>query len=286
MIRSWSAGVARAAALALGLFALAGCGGEVSLPTGGGSSAASDPSGQTGTAGNLRFPALTGRVVDQAGILEPATEAELDRKLADLEARTTDQVVVATVPSLEGYEIEEYGYQLGRAWKIGQAEQNNGVILLVAPAEKRVRIEVGYGLEPVLTDALSSVIIHQKILPRFRQGDMPGGIVAGTDAVIEQLTIDRGEAVRRASLAGRELPAQAKVNPEVLFVALIVMFFVLSSLMRALGGGRRRRRHHMGVPIIFWGGGGGGWGGGGGFGGGGFGGGGGSFGGGGASGGW
>lgn len=237
-----------------------------------------------------KFPPLTGRVVDQAGILPPETEAELDGKLAALEQATTDQMVVVTVPSLQDYEIEEYGYQLGRHWRIGQKGEDNGVLLLVAPNERKVRLEVGYGLEPILTDALSSVIIQQKILPRFRDGDYPGGVVAGTDAVIEQLTLDPAEAQARAKAAAAAMDKPARIDPEAIGFVALVVFFLFVSVVRAMSirGQRRRAGHDDGLlPIILWSilsSGGGGRGGGGG--GGGFSGGGGSFGGGGASGGW
>ena len=92
-----------------------------------------------------KFPALTGRVVDAANVLPPPVKVQLDQKLAALEARTGDQLLVATVPDLQGYEISDYGYRLGRTWGLGQRNLNNGVILLVAPKERRVRVEVGYG---------------------------------------------------------------------------------------------------------------------------------------------
>src|SRR5271156_3082728 len=107
------------------------------------------------------FPPLTGRVVDNAHVLSAQTQADLTTKLAALEQKTGDQLVVVTLPSLQGYEIEDYGYQLGRAWGLGQKGKDNGAILIIAPAEHKVRVEVGYGLEPVLTDALSSVIIQE-----------------------------------------------------------------------------------------------------------------------------
>ncbi len=100
-----------------------------------------------------KFPALTGRVVDDANILSAATRSDLDGKLAALEAKTSRQLVVVTIPSLQGYEISDFGYQLGRAWGIGQAKLNNGAVFIIAPSEHKVRIEVGYGLEPILTDA-------------------------------------------------------------------------------------------------------------------------------------
>jgi uncharacterized protein len=99
------------------------------------------------------FPVLSGRVIDDAHILSDQTKNDLDQKLAALEASNSRQLVVVTLPSLQGYEISDYGYQLGRAWGIGQAKLNNGVLFIIAPNERKVRIEVGYGLEPILTDA-------------------------------------------------------------------------------------------------------------------------------------
>jgi uncharacterized protein len=243
------------------------------------------------------FPALNGtRVIDQAGLLKPETRTDLDLKLKGLEDKTTDQVVVVTLNSLDGYEIEDYGYQLGRYWGIGQknvdgqgtvtasngeAYKDNGILLIVAPNERKVRIEVGYGLEPVMTDALSSQIIRGTILPAFKSGDYEGGIVAGTDKIIEQLSLDRGVAIQKAQAA--QMAAQQ--SPDRIpgwAILIIVLFFVFFSrgwlpwfiLGNILGSGGR---------------GGGDWGGGGGWsggGGGGFSGGGGSFGGGGSSGSW
>jgi uncharacterized protein len=229
------------------------------------------------------FPALTGRVVDGAHVLSPQTQADLTAKLADLETKTGRQLVVVTLPDLQGYDIEDYGYQLGRAWGIGQKGQNNGALFIVAPSEHKVRIEVGYGLEPVLTDALSSVILQEQVLPKFRTGDTEGGIVAGTNAIITQLSLDQASAqanVAKATQAARPhrgLPFGA-------IFGLIIFFVVFSSIFRRHGGGG------MGwlLPLMILNSGSrGGWGGGGdGGGGGGFSGGGGSFGGGGASGSW
>jgi uncharacterized protein len=248
-----------------------------------------------------QFPKLTGRVVDSANLLSSQDEAVLTQKLQALEQTSSRQLVVATVPDLQGYPIEEFGYRLGRAWGIGQSEANNGTILLVAPSERKVRIEVGYGLEPILTDALSSLIVQNQILPRFRANDYPGGINAGADAIIQQLQAPPELAEQRALAAQRQ--AQAQRAPQrgggegsifpLIFWGLV--FFVI--ILPMLRGGRRGRRHRRrggGFPVILWGpglggGGGGGFGGFGGGGGGGFGGfsgGGGSFGGGGASGGW
>jgi uncharacterized protein len=226
------------------------------------------------------FPALTGRVVDDAHVLSPQTQADLTTKLAALEQKTGAQLVVVTLPSLQGYEIEDYGYQLGRAWGIGQKGKDNGAVFIVAPTEHKVRIEVGYGLEPVLTDALSSVILQTQVLPKFRTGDVEGGVVAGTDAIISQLGLDPAQAQANAQAAEQGPPARP--NPFPVIVLLVLAFFAIRALFGLRGGGLLAA-----APFLFMGGGyrGGGGMGGGSFGGG-FSGGGGSFGGGGASGGW
>src|SRR6476659_5858882 len=110
-----------------------------------------------------KFPALTGRVVDDAGILSSGTKADLTQKLAALESKTSRQLVIVTLPSLQGYDISDYGYQLGRAWGIGRKTLNNGILFIVAPKEHKTRIEVGYGLEPIVTDAFSSVVIPTQV---------------------------------------------------------------------------------------------------------------------------
>jgi len=118
-------------------------------------------------------------VVDEANILDPATRAALTQKLADFEAKTSDQLVVVTLKSLQGTSIEDFGVELGRRWRIGQKDTNNGVLLIVVPSERKVRIEVGYGLEGTLTDAVSKLIIENAIIPRFRANDIPGGVSRG-----------------------------------------------------------------------------------------------------------
>jgi len=122
------------------------------------------------------FPALTGRIVDAAQVISASARAAIEPKLADLESKSGIQLVVATVKSLEGQDVESYANELFRTWKLGEKAKNNGVLLLVAPNERKVRIEVGYGLEGTLTDALSSVIITNALIPRFKTGDFSGGI--------------------------------------------------------------------------------------------------------------
>lgn len=246
-----------------------------------------------GPAAAQTFPKLTGRVVDEAHLLSAEQAAALDAKLAALETQSQRQMVIATIPDLQGYDIEDYGYRLGRAWGIGDKQRNDGLLLIVAPNERKVSIEVGYGLEGVISDALASEIRRTEIVPRFKTGDYAGGIAAATDKLIAQLQLSEDEARKVAANAS----AQAKKAKEprfdagtVIFLLIFFFFFVLPFLRAMRGGGRR-----YGSPgvMIFpsggwggggsdWGGGGGGWGGGGG----GFSGGGGSFGGGGSSGSW
>src|SRR5712692_6611506 len=189
----------------------------------------------------LVFPTLSGRVVDEANILDQATRAALTQKLADLEAKTTDQLVVVTLKSLQGTSIEDFGYQLGRHWRIGQKDKNNGVLLIVVPSERRVRIEVGYGLEGTLTDAVSRLIIDNGIVPRFRANDYPGGITRGVDDIISVLSGDAEEWKQRAA----KRPDRTLSWDGIFIIALIVAIFLLVFVLAAgiLGGqpnGRRR----------------------------------------------
>jgi uncharacterized protein len=146
------------------------------------------------------YPPLTGRIVDQANVIPAAVRGALETKLADLESKSGIQLVVATVNSLQREEIEPYANELFRTWKLGEKTKSNGVLLLVAPNEHRVRIEVGYGLEGTLTDALSKVIITNAIAPRFKIGDFGGGIIRGADDIITVLTTDSSEWQKRPAL--------------------------------------------------------------------------------------
>jgi uncharacterized protein len=152
--------------------------------------AACDASPPAATARPAAPLELTGRVVDAADILPPEVESQLDRRLAAIERDTRAQLVVVSTPDLKGMAIEDYGLQLGRGWGIGDAKRNDGVLLIVAPNERKVRIEVGYGLENTLKDELCAGIIADDILPRFRQGDLPGGTIAGAEA-LERLLRNR-----------------------------------------------------------------------------------------------
>lgn len=237
------------------------------------------------------FPQLTGRIVDNAGLLDDATEAQLTSDLAALEQKSTDQIVVVTLPSLQGYDIDDYGYQLGRHWGIGQKGKDNGALLIVAPNERKVRIEVGRGLEQHLTDAMSKLIIENAILSRFRRGDFQGGILAGVRDMTDVITGD-AEAVKERAKGARRGSKPDTEAMIILAIWLAIFAFIIYAQYRqaqslpADGRTSRRRRSGFNDRVIVIPGGSGRWSGGGRSGGGGFGGGGGGFGGGGASGGW
>jgi uncharacterized protein len=199
----------------------------------------------------LTFPPLSGRVVDQANVISAATRTALDQKLADLESKSGIQLVVATVNSLEGQEIEPYANELFRTWKLGEKDKNNGVLLLVAPNERRVRIEVGYGLEGTLTDALSKVIITNAITPRFKAGDFSDGVTRGVDDIITVLTTDSSEWEKRPELRLDSQNGQtdgswvlAVVFFIVVFLCIVspgfrsIVFNILFAMMVNSGGGR------------------------------------------------
>lgn len=143
------------------------------------------------------LPPLTGRVVDMADLLSPAEEAALTRRLAALERRTSDQLVVVTTGSLGGRSIEEYGLRLGNGWGIGRRGRDNGILLIVAPREHKTRIEVGFGLEAILTDERADLIIRRDMLPRFRERNWNAGIDAGSRAIVATLVAHAGEPRRR-----------------------------------------------------------------------------------------
>jgi uncharacterized protein len=236
-----------------------------------------------GVAFALDFPQLSGRVVDQAGVMTPDSRAALETKLKDLEDKSGIQLVVATVKSLQGGDIETYANQLFRSWKLGQAQKNNGVLLLVAPAEHKVRIEVGYGLEGTLTDALSSVIISSAIVPRFKANDYSGGIERGVDGIISVLSGDTADWQPKVNVRPDDNDSSFPVALIVILAVWFLIYFFWISRSRSTGRYVTRGGNTVFIPMggsswgsSDWGGGGGG----------GFSGGGGSSGGGGASGSW
>ena len=254
------------------------------------------------------FPPLTGRVVDAAKLFTPEQRARFDAKLAAVEQSTGRQFVIATIPDVQGYALSDYGYRLGRAWGIGEKGKNNGVVLFVAPnnpvGQRGPRLEVGYGLEPILTDAFSSIVTMGVMTPMLRNGDIEGAFDKGIDLIAEQIKLTPEEAAARTAELQTQRQRAQNSNSELsipkALVMTVIFFFVILPMLGRIGG-RRHRGSGLGEVILWsalnaaansrdndsggWGGGGGsGWGGGGG--GGGFSGGGGSFGGGGASGGW
>ncbi len=229
--------------------------------------------GQVASA-ELQFPKLTGRVVDDAGMISSDSERQLNDLLKAHETATTNQVAVVTLNDLQGYTIEEFGYQLGRHWGIGQKDKNNGVLFIIAKAERKIRIEVGYGLEGGLTDAVASNIIASVVSPRFKRGQIDDGVLEGTNAILLAIAGEYESKKHEQRAGGVPLPWP--------ILLLVLIFFVLPAVF-----GLSRRGLWTGIALGSLAGRGG-RGGGHGFGGGGggFGGGGGSFGGGGASGGW
>lgn len=235
------------------------------------------------------FPALTGQIVDEANLLTPEDEARLLATLRSLEGTSSDQLAIVTLNSLQGFSIEDFGYKLGRHWGIGQAGKDNGALLIVAPNERKVRIEVGKRLEPILTDAMSRLIIENAILPGFRRGDFAAGIAAGVRDIKDVLLGD-AEAVKRRARGTQQAPEFDWVAALIIAIwLLIVLYSIYQQHKQAQqfpqSAGRQRRRGSRrdgGIIIVpggsgHWsgGGGGGGWSGGGG-----------TFSGGGASGGW
>ncbi|MEL3926824.1 TPM domain-containing protein [Aeromonas enteropelogenes] len=221
------------------------------------------------------FPPLSGRVVDEASLMSRKQAHQLTQQLAAFEKRSGVQLVVVSIDSLQGETIEEYGYQLGRHWGIGQKGKDNGVLLLIAQDERKVRIEVGYGLEGALPDAIAANIIQTRILPAFKRGDMVAGIMAGSQGIMLALVGDYQPVETQQQDSGK--------GPG-LFILMVIAMIVIHNLRGGGGGGgsgRRRRSAYLAGGLgagSFGGRSGGGFSGGGG--------GGGSFGGGGASGGW
>ncbi len=237
------------------------------------------------------FPKFTGLVVDAADVLPPETEAALTTKLEALQKDTKRQLVVATIPDLQGYPLEEYGYKLLRSWGVGLKDVNNGAILFIAPNEpaghRGPRIEVGYGLEPILTDALSSVIINQDMMPKLKAGDVSGAMTAGTDAIVQQLRSSPEEQQARLDAATEQFDQVHRRSstrdtgggvPFGLIVWAVILLFVLVPLLRGRRAGPWGRRYRSNdgcaLPVVLWsianeigrssgGGGSGGWGGGG-----------------------
>jgi uncharacterized protein len=178
------------------------------------------------------FPALSGRVVDAAHVLAPGVPESLAAQLRVLESRTSHQLVVATVPSLEGRSVEDYANGLFRAWRLGRKDQNDGVLLLVAPTERKLRIEVGYGLEGVLPDAIAKVIVEVFMVPHLRAGRIDAAVTAGVEQIGEVIhgrdgEVRRAMQVRAAAASHDQAPATSLNLGLVLFLALIPILLIV-----------------------------------------------------------
>jgi uncharacterized protein len=189
----------------------------------------------------LDIPPLRGHVNDYAGIISPATVQELEARLAAFERSDSTQIVVLTIPTLSGENLEEYAIKVGEAWKIGLKGLDNGAILLIAKQERKIRIEVGRGLEGKLTDLVSGRIIRGDITPRFKAGDFDGGVIAGVAAI---MAVVKGEYQAKP----RDLRQSRKSAPPVftLIIFLVVACIFLGSLSRVLGG----LAGAIGLPLI------------------------------------
>ncbi|WP_026088245.1 TPM domain-containing protein [Bartonella rattaustraliani] len=174
-----------------------------------------------------QFPPLTGYVNDIAHLLDNATKEHLTEKLAGLDEKTGDQIVIVTLPTLAGNDIETYSNSLFRTWKLGQEKINNGVLLVIAPNEREVRIEVGYGLEGVLTDALSAVIINSFILPNFREGNYQKGIVEAIHAITKVITENDSDFSFRIKEKAKAIEKQRKLAEKEEMIINTIMFFIL-----------------------------------------------------------
>jgi uncharacterized protein len=192
----------------------------------------------------LDVPPLTGRVVDLAQVLPANVAATLVRDLEAHEAKTSNQVALLILPSLEGEPLETFSHRVATTWKLGQKGTENGVLLLLALRERKVRIEVGYGLEGTLTDLRSAHIIRQEIVPRLRSGDLPGGIVAGVQAILATI-----EGIYRAE---ETLPSQVHSGQEPTAFEYVIIGIVVGTLAGiVLSHGLQRTRALLGSLLAF-----------------------------------
>jgi uncharacterized protein len=190
------------------------------------------------------LPKPAGRVNDFANVIDAATEADIDRDLDGLEQRTSSEIAVATVSSLDGMSVEEYATRLFRDWGVGQGAQDNGVLVLVAPNEREMRIEVGYGLEGVLPDGLAGQIIRDEFTPRFRDGDYSGGIRNGVRRVLE--VVEKHQVLTPEELA--KFNSSNSGNDFPLWIALPFFGLFVTIGFSMLGVGLRSK---TGFPVLF-----------------------------------
>ncbi|WP_039760427.1 TPM domain-containing protein [Bartonella queenslandensis] len=179
------------------------------------------------THAHTKFPPLTGYINDMAHLLDHATKSNLTEKLAALEEKTGDQIVLVTLPTLSGNDIETYSNSLFRTWKLGQKQINNGVLIIIAPNEREARIEVGYGLEGELTDAISSVIINSFMIPNFREGNYQKGIVEAVHAIIKVITQSDADFSFRIKQKAKAIEEQRKQAAREEMIINTIMFLIL-----------------------------------------------------------
>jgi uncharacterized protein len=191
---------------------------------------------------DIAFPKLTGRVVDNAGILTSNQKKTLTNILNAQEKETSNQIVILTLKSLDGNEIEDYGYQIGRYWKIGQKDKDNGVLLIVSMKEKKIRIEVGYGLEGSLTDARSHEIIEYKIKPYFKKGDYYKGILEGTNAIISSIKGEYKQEEHTSTSSGNVFP---------LFILYFMIIFIAPFIASFFGKMKLKKTSRVFQSMIF-----------------------------------
>ena len=195
----------------------------------------------------FEVPKLKTRILDQANLIDAASKQKINQLLAGHEKASSNQVIVVTLKDLQGYSVEQAGVEMGRAWGVGQKEQNNGIVLILAQAERKVRIEVGYGLEGVMTDAVSATIIQEYILPRFKTGDFSGGLLVGTQAIVAALG---GEVI--APVAKSRKSGDGSGLPSIIFMFIFIAF---AAMGRIGGRGGRGRSSLWLLPLMILGGG-------------------------------
>ena len=193
------------------------------------------------------FPKPTGRVNDFANVIDPAVEAALDQRIDQLEQQTTSEIAVATVSSLDGMEVEDYANKLFKEWGVGQSKQDNGVLILVAPNDRAMRIEVGYGLEGVLPDGLAGQIIREDFLPRFRDDDYSGGIRDGVNHVVQ--VVEKHQVLTAEEIAKLNQAENAANTDSVPYWIIIPFFGLFVTIgFGMLGIGFRTK---TGFPVLF-----------------------------------
>jgi uncharacterized protein len=182
----------------------------------------------------LEVPRLRGRINDYAGLIPAERVQALESRLAAFEQETRHQIAVLTIPSLEGDALEDFSIRVAESWKIGQKGFDNGAILLIAQKERKLRIEVGYGLEGVLPDAIANRIIREVIVPRFRENDYAGGIEAGVNAILQ---VTKGESLpQRAPASRRQSTSRVSSATNVLMITAMLALFIGMTRRRLAGG--------------------------------------------------